>query len=55
MDNPQQNKIRGNVIGQCYSMLKTPRAEPVDTRTQLPSKGQGQHERGRRLEQRTNK
>jgi len=50
MDNPKQNSRRGNVIGQYYSVVKTPSAEPVDTRTQLQSKGQGQHERGKRLE-----
>jgi len=54
MDNPRQNR-RGKVIAQKYYMVKIPRAEPGDTRTQLWSKEHGQNKEIRRLEKRTNK
>ena len=54
MDNPRQNR-RGKVTAQSYYMVKIPRAELVDTRTQLWNKEHEQNKEIRRLEQRTNK
>jgi hypothetical protein len=50
VDNPKQNNRTGEVIDQCYSMVKISCAELGDTRNELWSKEQGQSERGMRLE-----
>jgi len=50
MDNPKQNKRRGKVLAQRYCMVTIPHAVLGYTRTHYTSKGQGQSERGSRLE-----
>ena len=50
MHNLKQNNKRREVIAQYYSMVKIPCAELEYTGTQLWSNGQGQSDRGTRLE-----
>jgi hypothetical protein len=50
MDNLTQNNRRRDVVAQRYCMVKIPGAEPGYAGTQKWSNGQGQSDRGTRLE-----